>query len=165
MKFLEKARAKKAQPDNKVDVLSQLEVGEGEKKKRKASDARISILVRASSAGDLAAGKAIEAGETQVKSPTKKKSRTLKNIRKDAETSVLEKEVRETDDVVVEVSPTVEEDVTVVANQTGGSSHWDPMFNPELFLERMVNLAGNSSRFNVTSTDELLKMALGHELK
>jgi hypothetical protein len=39
------------------------------------------------------------------------------------------------------------------------------MFNPELFLERMVNLAGNSSRFNATSTDELLKMALGHELK
>jgi hypothetical protein len=110
MKFLEKARAKKAQPDNKVDVLSQLEVGEGEKKKRKASDARIS------------AGKAIEAGETQVKSPTKKKSRTLKKTRKDAETSVLEKEVRETDDVVVEVSPAVEEDVTAVANQAGGSS-------------------------------------------
>jgi hypothetical protein len=39
------------------------------------------------------------------------------------------------------------------------------MFNPELFLERMVNLARNSSRFNTTSTDELLRMALGHELK
>jgi hypothetical protein len=91
MRFVEKARAKKAQPDNKVDALSQLEVGEGEKKKRKTSDARISIPVRASSASDLAAGKAIDAGETQVKSPTKKKSRTLKKARKDAETSVLEK--------------------------------------------------------------------------
>jgi hypothetical protein len=39
------------------------------------------------------------------------------------------------------------------------------MFNLKLFLERMGNLAGNSSHFNATSTDELLKMALGHELK
>jgi hypothetical protein len=38
------------------------------------------------------------------------------------------------------------------------------MFNPELFLEKMVNLAGNSLPFNTTSTDELLRMALGHEL-
>jgi chromosome segregation ATPase len=29
----------------------------------------------------------------------------------------------------------------------------------------MVDMAGNSSRFHSTSTDELLKMALGHELK
>jgi chaperonin cofactor prefoldin len=29
----------------------------------------------------------------------------------------------------------------------------------------MVNLAGNSSRFNTTPTDGLLRMALGHELK
>jgi hypothetical protein len=44
-------------------------------------------------------------------------------------------------------------------------SPWDPLFNPELFLEKMVDMAGNSSRFNTTPTDELLKMALGHELK
>jgi hypothetical protein len=50
-----------------------LEVGEGEKKKRKTNDARISIPVRASSAGDLAADKTIDAGEMQVKSPNKKK--------------------------------------------------------------------------------------------
>jgi hypothetical protein len=39
------------------------------------------------------------------------------------------------------------------------------MFNPEVFLERMVDMAGNSSRFHSTSTDELLRMAMGHELK
>jgi hypothetical protein len=78
---------------------------------------------------------------------------------------VLEKEVQETDDRVVEASPVLEEDVAAVTNQGGGSSPYDPMFNPELFLERMVNLARNSSRFNTTSTDELLRMALGHELK
>ncbi|KAK2384134.1 hypothetical protein QL285_071509 [Trifolium repens] len=74
-------------------------------------------------------------------------------------------EVREGNDVVEEISPVAGENVTAVVDQSGGSSPWDPMFNPELFLERMVNLAGNSSRFNATSTDELLKMALGHELK
>jgi hypothetical protein len=78
---------------------------------------------------------------------------------------LLEEEVREGNDVVEEVSPVAGENVTAVVDQSGGSSPWDPMFNPELFLERMVNLAGNSSRFNATSTDELLKMALGHELK
>jgi hypothetical protein len=75
VKLLEKARAKKAQPDNKVDVLSQLEVGEGEKKKWKASDARISIPVRASSAGDLAAGKAIEVGGRHKLNPLLRRSR------------------------------------------------------------------------------------------
>jgi hypothetical protein len=46
LKFLEKARAKKAQPDSKVDVISQLEVGEGDRKKRKGGDARITIPVK-----------------------------------------------------------------------------------------------------------------------
>jgi hypothetical protein len=165
MKFLEKARAKKAQPDNKVDALSQLKIGEGEKKKRKTNDARVSIPVRASSAGDLAADKSIDAGEVQIKSPTKKKSRASKKAKKDAEIPLLEEEIREGNEAVEEVSPVAGEDVTTVVDQSGGSSPWDPMFNPELFLERMVNLAGNSSRFNATSTDELLKMALGHELK
>jgi hypothetical protein len=165
MKFLEKARAKKAQPDNKVDALSQLEVGEDEKKKRKTNDARISIPVRASSARDLVADKTIDVGEVQIKSPIKKKSRASKKAKKDAEIPLLEEEVREGNDVVEEVSPVAGENVTAVVDQSGGSSPWDPMFNPELFLERMVNLAGNSSRFNATSTDELLKMALGHELK
>jgi hypothetical protein len=83
LKFLEKAMAKKAHPDNKVDVLSQLKVGEGEKEKRKASDARISIPVKASSPSDTAADKAVDVGgETQVKSPAKKKSRTLSKKQK-----------------------------------------------------------------------------------
>jgi hypothetical protein len=165
MKFLEKARAKKAQPDSKVDALSQLEIGVGEKKKRKTNDARVSIPVRASSDGDLTADKSMDAGEVQIKSPTKKKSRASKKAKKNAEILLLEEEVREGNDVVEEVSPVAGENVTAVVDQFGGSSPWDPMFNPELFLERMVNLAGNSSRFNATSTDELLKMALGHELK
>jgi chromosome segregation ATPase len=39
------------------------------------------------------------------------------------------------------------------------------MFSPELFLEKLVNMARNSSRLYTTSTDDLLRMALGHELK
>jgi hypothetical protein len=46
MKFLMKARAKKAQPEDKVDALSQLEVVEGDKKKkRKVETGRIRMEV------------------------------------------------------------------------------------------------------------------------
>jgi hypothetical protein len=45
------------------------------------------------------------------------------------------------------------------------TSPWDPLFNPELFLEKMVAMSGGSSCFGSTSTDELIKMSLGHELK
>jgi hypothetical protein len=104
MKFLEKARAKKAQPEEKVDALSQLEVGEGDKKKRKTNDARISIPVRASSAGDLAADKSMDAGEVQIKSPVKKKTRASKKAKKDAEIPLLEEEERAENEAVEEVS-------------------------------------------------------------
>jgi archaellum component FlaC len=52
-----------------------------------------------------------------------------------------------------------------VAVQTGGSSPWDPLFDLALFLQKMVDMSGNSSRFNNTPTDELMRMSLGHELK
>jgi hypothetical protein len=52
---------------------------------------------------------------------------------------------------------TMGETTPVVASQAGGSSPWDPLFNPELFLERMVDMAGSSSRFNNTPNDELLR--------
>jgi DNA repair exonuclease SbcCD ATPase subunit len=45
------------------------------------------------------------------------------------------------------------------------SSPCDPLFNPELFLEKMVEISGDGARFGSTSTDELLKLSLGHELK
>jgi hypothetical protein len=65
---------------------------------------------------------------------------------------------------VVEASP-VAENTIAAASQAGGASPWDPLFNPVVFLARMVDMAGNSSCFNTTGTDELLRMALGHELK
>jgi hypothetical protein len=34
-----------------------------------------------------------------------------------------------------------------------------------VFLERMVDMAGNSACFNTTGSDELARMALGYELK
>jgi hypothetical protein len=76
LQFLEKARARKSQTGNKVDALAQLEVGEGDKKKRKGGDARISIPVKTSSPNPAAVGQAANA-EGEVKSPSKKKSRTL----------------------------------------------------------------------------------------
>jgi hypothetical protein len=38
MQFLEKARKRKERPEKKVDVLSQLDIGEGDKKKRKGGE-------------------------------------------------------------------------------------------------------------------------------
>jgi hypothetical protein len=76
LQFLEKARKRKEQPEKKVEVLSQLDVGEGDKKKRKGGDSRVSIPMKTSSSspvvGELAAN-----AEGEIKSPTKKKSRTL----------------------------------------------------------------------------------------
>jgi hypothetical protein len=71
---------------------------------------------------------------------------------------VSEADLPEAEGLVVETNP-------IAATQAGGSSHLDPLFNPELFLEKMVNMVGNSSRFNNTPMDELLRMSLGHELK
>jgi hypothetical protein len=69
LKFTEKARAKKAQPESKVDVLSQLKVGEGDRKKRKSSDARISIPVKTYGPSPTAVDQAANA-EGEVKSPS-----------------------------------------------------------------------------------------------
>jgi hypothetical protein len=168
LKFLEKARAKKAQPDNKVDVLSQLEVAEGDRKKRKAEPARVSVAIPDKESGPSAAAvdEAVEAqGETHLKSPAKKKLRSLATKdKKNKDAQLIEKVVRGAENVVAETMPIADKNVAV-ASQAGGSSRWDPLFNPEVFLERMVDMAGNSTRFNTTPTDELLKMALGHELK
>jgi hypothetical protein len=164
--FLEKARARKAQAESKVDVLAQLEIGEGDKKKRKGSEVCPNISVKESSSSAPAADKATIAGEeTNVKSPAKKRSKSLvKKNRKGADTLVVDKDLQEIDDMVVEDPPSVEKTVAE-ANQAGGTSPWDPLFNPEVFLERMVDMARNSSRLNTTGTDELLRIALSHELK
>jgi hypothetical protein len=161
LKFLEKSRAKKAQPDNKVDVLSQLEVVEGDnKKKRKENPGRINVEIPGKGSSVIViADEAVEAGgETRVISPIKKKRSLNKKDKKNKDTHVLEKDLQEIKEVVAETAH-------VMASQAGGSSPWDPLFNPEIFLEKMVDMAGNSSCFNTTPTDELLKMALGHELK
>jgi hypothetical protein len=68
-----------------------------------------------------------------------------------------DKDVAEVEVELQDTVATVAETTPVVASQAGGSSPWDPLFNPELFLERMVDMAGNSSRFNNTPTDELLR--------
>jgi hypothetical protein len=164
---LEKARVKKAQAASKVDVLTQLDFGEVDKKKRKNSETRASIPVKAPSPSAPAADKVadVEGEETPVKSPAKKRSKSLiKKNKKGADTLAMQKDLQEVDDVVVETSPILDGSAAR-ASQAGGSSPWDHMFNPEVFLERMLDMAGNSSRFHSTSTDELLKMALGHEFK
>jgi hypothetical protein len=164
LEFLEKARAKKAQPESKVEVLSQLEIGEGDRTKMKGSDARISIPVKTSGPNPTAVDQAVNA-EGEVKSPSKKKSRTLsRKTKRDKDVVEVDKELYEVEDAVVEASPAVENTIAE-ASQAGGASPWDPLFNPEVFVARMVDMAGNSSRFNTTGTDEFLRMALGHELK
>jgi hypothetical protein len=168
MRFLLKARAKKAQPEEvKVDPLVQLEVVEGDapknKKKRKEEQGRITMVVppkSSSSGGNVAdAG-----GETVAQSPLKKK-RTLNHKEKGVTSAEGEKDGTKLDTGLPEtVSPVVGPYVVAETTSTT-SSPWDPLFNPELFLEKMVQMTGKSARFNSTSTDELMKMSLGHELK
>jgi hypothetical protein len=81
----------------------------------------------------------------------------------------VDKDLIEVDDQVTEASLVIEE-IIVGANQSGasqagGASPWDPLFDPEVFLSKMVDMAGNSARFNTTGSDELARMALGYELK
>jgi hypothetical protein len=76
MQFLEKARKRKEPPEKKVEILSQLDVGEGDKKKRKDGDSRVSLRVKASSSSPVV-GEQADTIEGEVKSPLKKKSRIL----------------------------------------------------------------------------------------
>ncbi|KAK2428825.1 hypothetical protein QL285_027313 [Trifolium repens] len=164
LKFVEKARAKKAQPDSKVDALNQLEVGERDRKKRKSSDARISILVKTSGPSPTTVDQAANA-EGEVKSPSMKKSRTLSwKTKKDKDVVEVDKELYEVEDPVVKASPAAEKTVAE-GSQAGGASPWDPLFDLEVFLAKMVDMTGNSSRFNTTGSDELMRLALGYELK
>jgi hypothetical protein len=103
MKFLMKARAKKAQPEDKVDALSQLEVVEGDKKKkRKVETGRIRMEVPNKGSGSAVA--AVEVGgETGVKSPPKKKRSLIRKEKDDKEVGL-----HETTAPVAETSPVVE---------------------------------------------------------
>jgi hypothetical protein len=81
----------------------------------------------------------------------------------------VDKDLIEVDDQVTEASPVIEE-IIAGANQSGasqsaGASPWDPLFDSEVFLSKMVDMVGNSVRFNTTGSDELARMALGYELK
>jgi hypothetical protein len=103
--------------------------------------------------------------EGEIKSPLKKKSRTTsRKTKRDKDGVDVDKELVEVEDHRMEVSPVVEE-VAVGASQARGASPWDPLFDPEVFLSRMVDMAGNSARFNNIGSDELVRMALGYELK
>jgi hypothetical protein len=81
----------------------------------------------------------------------------------------LNKKGKDDKEVVVSEAAPLEVEVVEtnhpVATQAGGSSRWDPLFDPALFPEKMMDMTGNSSRFNNTPTDELMRMSLGHELK
>ncbi|KAK2415666.1 hypothetical protein QL285_038128 [Trifolium repens] len=160
--FVEKARRKKEQPDPKVDVLSQLDVGED--KKNRKHDWKISVLVKPSSSGSLA-GEKVAKNEEETKSPVKKKLRgSSRRRKKDQDVAEADKDLVDVDNYVAERSPAMDEAVAE-AIQAAKSSPWDPMFDPEAFLSKMVDMAGNSARFNNTATGDLARMALGYELK
>ena len=126
VQFLEKARARKAQAEKEkagdtVDALTQLEIGEVEKKKRKGGDSRISIQVKASGSNAAAVGQAANAGG-EVKSPAKKKSRVLsRKAKKDVDMTEAHKDLVEIEDPVVEASPAAEK-LIAEASKTGGAS-------------------------------------------
>ncbi|KAK2391053.1 hypothetical protein QL285_064547 [Trifolium repens] len=169
VQFLEKARARKAQAEkekasDKVDVFSQPKISEEERKKRKGGDARTNIQVKTSGPNPAAVRQAANAGG-EVKSPAKKKSRTLsRKTRKDVDMTEAHKDLVEIEDPAIEAIPAAEKTIAE-ASQAGGASPWDPLFDPEAFLARLVDMAGNFARFDTTGSDELMKLALGYELK
>jgi hypothetical protein len=93
--YLEKARRKKEQPEPKVDVLTQLDVGE-DKKKRK-NDSRINVLVKPSSSGSLA-GEKVAKNEEETKSLVKKKLRgSSRRNKKDQDVVEMDKDLVDVD--------------------------------------------------------------------
>jgi hypothetical protein len=73
IKFLLRSRAKKAQPDDKVDVLTKLEIVEGDKKKkkkkkRKADQGRICMEIPNKGSGSAVVAAAEVGNKTGVKS-------------------------------------------------------------------------------------------------
>jgi hypothetical protein len=69
MKFLLRSRAKKAQPDDKVDVLTKLEIVEGDKKKkRKADQGRICMEIPNKGSGSAVVAAAEVGNKTGVES-------------------------------------------------------------------------------------------------
>ncbi|MCI97777.1 hypothetical protein A2U01_0119078, partial [Trifolium medium] len=51
------------------------------------------------------------------------------------------------------------------AASSASPSFWDPLFNPVEFIERQLCMIGDTVRFTATSSDDLRRMSLGHELK
>jgi hypothetical protein len=91
--------------------------------------------------------------EEEVKSPSKKKSRTLSwKTKRDRDVVDVDKDLVEVEDQKLEASPVVEQ-IVAGASQAGGASPWDPLFDPEVFIARMVDMAGNSGRFNTTGSE------------
>jgi hypothetical protein len=157
MQFMLRARAKKEQDAAAgegvagVDPLNQLIVAGGatRSKSKRKNEGRISISIP---------GKGSEAGtSSKGDQPATKKFKTSGP--------------EAASDVGVVSSHGIDEERTsspprpAATRVPAASSPWDPLFNPELFLERMVEMSGDGARFGSTSTDELLKLSLGHELK
>jgi hypothetical protein len=44
-------------------------------------------------------------------------------------------------------------------------SPWDPLLNPEVFIEKAMDMSGGGARFDSTSTEELARLSMGYELK
>jgi hypothetical protein len=169
MKFLLKSWAKKSQPaEDKVDPMTQLEVVDDDvpkaKKKRMVEQGRIYLQVPPKESGS-GGGVVGVMGETIAQaSPKKRRTSTQKD--KGIMSAIGEKDVGHSETLPLNSASTAAPTSPPAADAgISTSSPWDPLFNPELFLMRMVQMTGNSARFNSTSTDELMKLSLGHELK
>ncbi|MCI44296.1 hypothetical protein A2U01_0065535, partial [Trifolium medium] len=81
---------------------------------------------------------------------------------------VNEKVVSEMDTATVvseTISPPSPQKEKEVENTVVAVSFWDPLFDPVEFIEKHLDLVGDSSGFSATSSDDLRRMSLGHELK
>jgi hypothetical protein len=138
----------------------------GEDKKKRKGDSRISLQVKPSGSSPTA-GEKVAVTEGEVKSPAKKRSKTLsRRSKRDDSLAEAHKDLVEvdTENLDSEDAPAAYK-AKVETSRSGGSSPWDPLFYPEAFLSRCVDMAGSGARFDATGSEELMRMALGHELK
>ncbi|MCI31288.1 hypothetical protein A2U01_0052500, partial [Trifolium medium] len=85
-----------------------------------------------------------------------KKRKVSEKVTSEADTATVVSEA---------IPPPVPQKKKEVESTVAAVSFWDPLFNPVEFVEKHLDLVGDSSRFSAAYSDDLRRMSLGHELK
>jgi hypothetical protein len=171
MEFLMRSRAKKekdvalaasGEVVAAMNPLSQLIVADGDASKgrnKRKNEGRISVAIP---------GKSLEAGgSSKGEQPVPKKLRSAGSVatpsvdavspQKEDPEKTLSPRAADTIDIVSPPPPVPSNEVV--------PSPWDPLFNPEVFIEKVMDMSVGGARFDSTSTEKLARFSMGYELK